>query len=99
MAQFNNLPKFIDGKVLRYVHQPLTIEHHGTNITIKENGQVMLSKVIGPDPDNSGENMVDEIQVSASLIFKTAGYLRDTRKAIYVSPEEATKMGSATVSD
>ena len=90
---FRNEPNFYDGKVRHFVHQPLTVEHHGVNLTIKENGQVVLSKVVGPDPENKDEVLVDEIQVPASLIFKVASLLRDTRKVTYVTPEEATKLG------
>lgn len=93
MANFQNSPNFVDGKIRRFVHQKLTVEHHGINLSIQENGQVVLSKVVGPDPDNKGEVLVDEIKVPASLIFKAANLLRATRQVTYITLAEAAKLG------
>lgn len=71
-----------DNKVKRYSHSPLTIEHHGINASITENGRVILSKVAKVEGD-----MVeyDEVEIPASLVFKLSDLLRATRKIQYVT--------------
>lgn len=86
MAQFNNNPQMEDGRVRRFVHQPLTIEHNGINATIKSNGKVELSKVGGKDTD--GTLLMDEIEIPASLVFKLASLLKATRKVEFVSMQD-----------
>lgn len=92
MAQFTNRPVVHgqDGaqQIKRYVHSPLTIDHHGIKASIKSNGKVDLSKVAGPDPDNKDDVLIDEIEIPASLIFKLASLLRATRTVQYVSMAE-----------
>ena len=87
MTQFKNSPRFenIDGenKIKRYTHQPLTIEHYGVHAKIQENGKVIISSQ--PEKDEGGELVWDEVEVPASLIFKLANLLKDTRVITYVS--------------
>lgn len=88
--QYHNTPKLTDesneGKVKRYVHQPLTFDHFGIRATIKENGHV----VIASPGDDKGE--YDEVEIPASLVFKLATSLKLTRTIKYVSTSEAAKM-------
>jgi hypothetical protein len=72
--------------VKRYVHQPLTIEHYDYHAKIKENGRV---EITGPSIKlESGEIEFDQIEVPASLIFKLANLLEDTRQTKYVPISE-----------
>jgi len=57
-----------------YAHQPLTFDHFGTRVAIKENGRVVITTAV---VDSLGE--YDEIEVPASLIFKIAQQLKITR--------------------
>ena len=86
-----NQPHFQDGKVLRWVHQPLTVDYNGVKISILSSGQVTISKVAGMAADGVVE--MDEIQIPAGAIFKAASLLKDTRQAQYLTPEEAAKAG------
>lgn len=92
-ASFRNNPSINaasaanDGKIRRYVHSPLTVEHHGINASIKENGKVVLSHVVGKNTE-TGEIEYDEVEVPASLIFKMATLLRATRKVKFVPVSE-----------
>lgn len=72
-----------DNQVKRYVHQPLTFEHNGTQVTIKENGRVIL-KAVSKDESTDNEIVYDEIDVPASLIFKVASALRVTRNVQFI---------------
>ena len=88
---FHNRPNMTqngEGKIKRYVHSPLTIDHYGINASILNNGQVVISKVAGPDKEHPGEVLVDEVQIPASLIFKLASLLKATRRIEYVSISE-----------
>lgn len=89
---FRNSPELKDenndGKVKRYVHQPLTNEHYGIQFSIKENGKVSIRSV--PTPiKGSDEVEYDEVEIPASLIFKLATLLKATRTIKFVSMSEA----------
>lgn len=95
MSTFRNSPELKDenneGKVKRYVHQPLTIDHYGTHAKIMENGRVLISSV-GTQIGTSDEYEYDEVEIPASLIFKLATLLKATRTVKYVSVSEAAKL-------
>lgn len=96
MNQFANRPQFSndsDGKIRRFVHTPITLDHNGIQFSIKENGRVVLTAVAKDSPKDMIE--YDEIEVPASLIFKVAQFLRGTRKVEFVSVNEL-KPGDAT---
>ena len=86
---FQNNPQLTDkegnNKIRRYVHQPLEIDHYDTHCKIQPNGKIVLTKAV------KGKDEYDEIEVSASLIFKLAGLLKATRKVEYVSVTEIPK--------
>lgn len=65
--------------IRRYVHQPLTIDHFDVHCQIQTNGKIKLTKPV------KGSDEYDEIEVSASLIFKLAGLLKATRKVEHVA--------------
>lgn len=83
---FQNNPRDVnnEGKIKRYVHQTLTIDHFGTHAKILENGKVFISKVADDQSEAVDEIEYDEITISASLIFKLAGLLKATRTIQYV---------------
>lgn len=91
MAIFNrirrneNFSQVPDGKIKRYVHSPLTVEHNGSNVEIKENGKVIISQEAGKEGDDI---LIDRVEVSASLIFKVASLLKATRKVKYIALNE-----------
>jgi DNA/RNA endonuclease G (NUC1) len=84
---FHNNPKLGNeagvGQIKRYSHQPLTIEHYGIHAQIKENGKVVISSGVVTNSDGTEE--FDEIEIPASLVFKLANLLKDTRKVEYVN--------------
>jgi hypothetical protein len=87
---FRNNPNFSNseaGMVKRYSHQPLTIEHYGIHAKIQENGKVLISSagVKGID----GVIEYDEVEIPASLVFKLANLLKDTRIVRFVKINEA----------
>ena|ERR1035437_3050499 len=91
---FRNEPALKDenneGKVKRYVHQPLTIEHYGTHAKIQENGRVLISSAGQPVAGSKdGEIEYDEVEIPASLVFKLATLLKATRTIKFVSVSEA----------
>lgn len=92
---FRNSPELKDenneGKVKRYVHQPLTIEHYGTHAKIMENGRVLISSV-GVQIAGSDDYEYDEVEIPASLIFKLVTLLKATRTIKFVSVAEAAKL-------
>jgi hypothetical protein len=92
---FRNSPELKDesneGKVKRYVHQPLTIEHYGIHAKIQENGKVVISSAAIPVHGTS-EVEYDEVEVPASLIFKLATLLKATRTIKFVSVTEAREL-------
>ncbi len=54
---------------------PLTIEHYGIHASIKENGRIIISN----EASVGAEGDYDEIEIPASLVFKLARLLHDTR--------------------
>jgi len=97
---FRNTPELKDenneGKVKRYVHQPLTIEHYGLHAKIQENGRVVITSA---GVVQGEEVEYDEVEIPASLIFKLATLLKATRTIKYVSMAEASKLGSEVAVD
>jgi polysaccharide deacetylase 2 family uncharacterized protein YibQ len=88
---FNN-PKMTDEQgnqsIRRYKHQKITINHFGTKATIHENGKVTII-TSSPDPLSKDNGIVlDEVTIPASLIFKIAGLLKNTREVEFVKVEE-----------
>ncbi len=83
---FRNNPTLVSdshqGMVKRYVHQPLTIDHYGIHCKIQENGKVVITGV----PNSDGE--YDEVEVPASLVFKLANLLKDTRTIQFVASDK-----------
>jgi len=81
MNQFRNRPTMTDehGNTVRvvYVHQPLTIEHFGIHAKIQENGKILITSA--GEKNEVGEIEYDEVEIPASLVFKLANLLRDTR--------------------
>ena len=67
----------------RYVHQPLTIDHHGIRASIKESGKVVIQSAGKPVP-GTDEMEYDEVEIPASLVFKLATLLKDTRSEVIV---------------
>jgi hypothetical protein len=92
---FRNSPALSDenneGKVKRYVHQPLTIEHYGIHAKIQENGRVLISSA-GQAVKGSDEVEYDEVEIPASLVFKLATLLKATRTIKFVSVSEAASL-------
>ena len=82
-----------DGMVKRYVHQPLTIEHYGIHAKIQENGRVLISSA-GTPVKGTDEMEYDEVEIPASLVFKLANLLKDTRMVKYVTMVEAKSLPS-----
>lgn len=102
MSQFRNTPNLQDasgeGRVKRYVHQPLTIEHYGLHAKIQENGRVLITG--SPQPvGKDGEMEYDEVDVPASLIFKLATLLKATRTVVFVSVTEAASLPPEQLKD
>lgn len=93
---FRNSPALTDenneGKVKRYVHQPLTIEHYGIHAKIQENGRVVISSVASPVNGAEGDVEWDEVEIPASLVFKLATLLKATRTIKFVSVAEAASL-------
>ncbi len=101
MPQFQNNPALKDenneGKVKRYVHQPLTVEHYGIHAKIQENGRVVISSA--PVKTSDGEMEYDEVEIPASLIFKLATLLKATRTIKFVSVTEAALLPADVLKD
>lgn len=74
-----------NGKIRRYVHQPLHIDHFDVHCHIQPNGKIKLTKPV------KGSDEYDEIEIPASLVFKLAGLLKATRNVDYVSVVEDSK--------
>lgn len=77
-------PEVPEGMKVQYKHQPLTIEHYGIHAKILENGKVIISRVADEQDSNAETIEYDEVEVPASLIFKLASLLKDTRTMTYV---------------
>lgn len=80
-------PAIPGNQIKRYVHQPLTFDHFGVKVQIKENGRVILTAV-DKESSTPDEVVFDEIDIPASLIFKVAQALKVTRNVEYVAVEE-----------
>ena len=93
---FRNSPELKDenneGKVKRYVHQPLTVEHYGIHAKIQENGKVVITSAGVPVKGSPGEVEWDEVEIPASLVFKLATLLKATRTIKFVSVNEAREL-------
>jgi len=78
------------GQVLipMYKHQKLAIDYNGFHIQIEENGKVKVTSPGIPLKDGTDEMEFDEITVPASVVFKIATLLSDTREVTYVTKEE-----------
>lgn len=69
--------------VKRYSHQRLTTTHNDIKATIHENGKITISKPAGKD-EKTGDILVDEVTIPASLVFKLAQLLKATRQVEFV---------------
>jgi hypothetical protein len=85
-----------EGKVKRYVHQPLTIEHYGIHAKIQENGRVLISSQPQAVAGSKDEVEYDEVEIPASLVFKLATLLKATRTVKFVSVTEAQNLPAVT---
>jgi len=65
-----------------YTHQPLTFDHYDAHVQIKPNGKVIITMAA---KDVAEE--FDEVEVSASLIFKIAQQLKLTRSVEFVKKD------------
>ena len=95
--QFSNRPNLRDQggtKERRFVHSPISVDHFGTQISIRENGKVRFAREAGPDPDNKEMVLIDEVEVSASAVYKAVTLLEATRQVKYLTHEESVKLGS-----
>ena len=86
---FNNpRANFSNDQRIRWVHQPLVLDHYGIHATISKDGRVKIEKVADVQSEETkaaGEVDYDEIEVPASFIFKMAQALKMTRTAENVS--------------
>lgn len=96
MPNFQNNPTLKgednEGKVKRYVHQTLTVDHYGIQAAIKENGKVVIKGLPTPVPGSKDEMEYDEVEIPASLVFKLATLLKATRTIQFVSVTEAASL-------
>ena len=78
---FHNSPSVRDenNRKGRWVHQPLTIDHYGMQISIKEDGKVVIRSKPTPIDGSKDEVEYEEVTVPASLIFKATAALNMTR--------------------
>lgn len=92
-GKFRNNPTMSDAAgnrtIREYEHQELTINFHGSQCSIHKNGRVTITTST-LDKEND-EVVVDEVNVPASLIFKLAGLLKDTRTVKYIAVTETEK--------
>ena len=63
----------------RFSHPEIEIEHNNFKANIHKDGKVTIS-----NHDSSEESEYDEITIPASLIFKLANVLKNTRKVEYI---------------
>lgn len=89
MTMFKNSPRIVtvNGERMMevYRHQPLTFDHFDVHCQIKSDGKIQLTKAV------KGSDEYDEIEVSASLIFKLVGLLKDTRSVEFVKVDDANR--------
>ena len=78
---FHNNPGLTDeqGRTGRWIHQPITINHFGIQASIKEDGKIVIRGIPTAVPGSKDEVEYEEVTIPASLVFKLAGYLKDTR--------------------
>ena len=89
---FKNQPAMtnnVESVIKRYSHQNLTLEHNGIHVKIQETGKVTISSKA--EQNIEGEMEWDEVEVPASLIFKIARILQDTRRVDYVKVSNSEK--------
>lgn len=88
---FNNpRSNFNTEQRIRWVHQPLAVDHYGIHATISKDGKVKIEKIADEQSAESkanGELDYDMIEVPASFIFKMAQALKMTRTAEPVASE------------
>ena len=88
MTQFRNTPALTNqqgiGQKKVYSHQPITLEHFGIQAAICENGTVRIRSAPTPVSGSKDEVEYDEVTIPASLVFKLAMFLKETRKIEYV---------------
>lgn len=103
MPKFHNNPTLTnrenEGMVKRYKHQPLTFDHYGIKVAIKENGKVTISSRPVPVAGSPDEVEYDEVEVPASLVFKLAMLLSTTRTIEFVPVAEGAKDIESLASD
>jgi len=81
-----------EGKVKRYVHQPLVIEHFGIHAKIQENGKVLITGPAKLVAGSKDDYEYDEVEIPASLVFKIANGLKMTRTVRFVSVAEGATL-------
>jgi glucuronate isomerase len=83
-------PGYNPDNVIQYSHDPfnITLRKLGVKIAVSEFGKVTITK---DDPDNPQE--FDEITVPASVIYKIAFMLDDTRRTESVPREDLKREG------
>lgn len=79
----------IDGKRVRHTHKDFQFNHKGTEVHIKPNGRITLSQASKEKDAATGDILVDEIEVPASLIFDVAKLLHMTRVTEVVDTESS----------
>ncbi len=93
---FRNTPQLQnennEGRIRRYVHQPLTIDHYGIHAKIMENGRVQITSAGAAVAGSKDEVEYDEVEIPASLVFKLATLLKATRTIKYVTAGEAATL-------
>ena len=84
----NNNSHEENGKIKRYVHSPFTIEHNESiNASCDKDGKVTI------EVQEPGKTEYDMVIVPASLIFRLASMLQNTRKVRWMTPEEVKALG------
>jgi len=77
-------------KIKRYVHSPFTIEHNESiSARCDKEGRITI------DVQEPGKTEYDQVVVPASLIFRLASMLQNTRKVRWMTPEEVKALGEA----
>lgn len=77
----------INKTVRRWIHSPFTGEHNDIKFEVDKDGRIKLHKEL-PNEE------YDEIEVSASLIFKLAEMLRATRSVKYIKTDNSKEDNS-----
>jgi hypothetical protein len=99
MSVFRNSPQVKNESgettIKRYVHQKLHGDHNSVHWQITEGGKVILSKVVGKD-EKTGDIEYDEIEIPASLVFKLANMLKNTREIVFVPVSQLASVKDKT---